>query len=140
MKHFFQLRLQSPILHLYSWHSTVSIPINISFPGDLFVHLFNSTSKCFCYFPYFFLSLCVQTIMCTITITNLSVSVNTKHLNWFTEVTCSILCTIPFDKLFNNFKRKELWKCWRSLLVLQFKSNKLKHILIPMFVYPHVIV
>lgn len=46
--------------------------------------------------------------MCTITITNLSASVNTKHLNWFTEVTCSILCTIPFDKLFNRKERTYL--------------------------------
>lgn len=55
-------------------------------------------------------------------------SVNIKHLNWFTEVTCSILCSITFDELFINFKRKEFWKCWRSLLDLQYKSNKLKHI------------
>lgn len=55
---------------------------------------------------YLFLSLCAQATTCSITIINVSVSVNIKSLNWFTKVTCSIFCTVPFDTLFIKFKRE----------------------------------
>lgn len=100
---FFQIRLPSPIIWFYSWHSRASIPIKISL---LSCSTGQPNNFVLWFFSFFFLSVCAQTTTCSITIMNVSVPVNIKHLSRFTEVTCSILCTVPFDTLFINFKRK----------------------------------